>query len=140
MVRRHKYAGASASITTQLDAARVAEISEEVARGVENIGVIVRLEESKPGRLVYSVRNRIVAGRIEYMTFEVTLREAASAYQVKTKILTYKMKRNWILVVPLPWQMLGWGIYKRFMYQFADGVTRADPGARASVVELAGVV
>lgn len=140
MARRHKYAAASASITTQLEAASVAGVAEEVARGIENFGVILRLEESKPGRLVYSVRNRLAAGRIEYMTFEVCLREAVGAYEVTTRILTYKMKRNWVLVVPLPWQMLGWGVYKRFMYEFANGVARLDPGARTRVVELAGGV
>ena len=79
MAKRHKYAGASASISTSLDPAKIAQIAEQAAKGAESLQVIMRLEESKPGRLVYSARNRVLGGRVEFMTFDVTLKENQDA-------------------------------------------------------------
>lgn len=137
MAKRHKHAGASASASTSLDPGRVARIAEQAAKEAETLQVMMRLEESTPGRLVYSARNRVLAGRVEFMTFDVTLRETKGTRTVQTRILSYKQKRQWVLIIPLPWQMLAWGSYKRFMYALADGIKQADPAARANVVELA---
>jgi hypothetical protein len=137
MAKRHKYAGASASISTGLDAERIAQISEQAAKQAETLQVSLRLEESTPGRLVYSARNRVVGGRIEFMAFEVVLKESNGARIVKTRILNYKQKRQWILVIPLPWRMLAWNNYKSFMHALASGIEAADTTAQASVVELA---
>jgi hypothetical protein len=136
MAKRHKHAGASVTIETELGADRIAALCEDTARKVENVGVQVRLEDSKPGRLVYSVRNRLMGGRIEFMTFAVTLTESGGRHQVKTKILTYKMKRQWILIIPMPWQMQGWPIYRKFMHSLKAAVEAADGAASAQVVEL----
>lgn len=137
MAKRHKHAGASASITTTLDAGRIAQIAEEAAKQVETLQVMMRLEESTPGRLVYSARNRVLGGHIEFMTFDITLKELNGTRTAKTRILTYKQKRQWILVIPLPWRMLAWSNYRKFMYALAAGVTAADARADANVVELA---
>jgi hypothetical protein len=137
VARRHKYAGASASISTSLDPGSIAEIAEQAAKQAETLQVMMRLEESTPGRLVYSARNRVVGGRIEFMTFETTLKESQGARTVKTRILTYKQKRQWILVIPLPWQMMAWSNYKKFMYSLATGIKAADATAQTNVVELA---
>jgi len=134
---RHKHAGASASISTSLDPGRIAQIAEQAAKESETLQVMVRLEDSKPGRLVYSARNRVLGGRVEFMTFDVTLKETNGARFVSTRILTYKQKRQWILVIPLPWQMLAWGTYKKFMYALATRINAADSVAKANVVELA---
>jgi hypothetical protein len=139
VARRHKYAGASASISTTLDPARIAQVAEQAAKEAETLQVMVRLEESTPGRLVYSARNRVVGGRVEFMTFSVTLKEDKGTQAVKTRILSYKQKRQWILIFPLPWQMLAWGNYKKFMYALASGIRRADAAAKTNVVELAQV-
>lgn len=139
MAKRHKHAGASASISTNLDPASIAQIAEEAAREAETLQVIVRLEESTPGRLVYSARNRVLAGRVEFLTFDVSLKDGKGGRIVKTRILSYKQKRQWIFIVPLPWQMLAWSNYKRFMYALASGIEAADAAANANVVEFAGV-
>lgn len=136
MAKRHKHAGASVSIATTLDAERIAQIAEQAAKQSESIQIMMRLEESTPGRLVYSVRNRVVGGRIEFMTFDVTLKENGGTRAVKTRILTYKQRRQWILIVPLPWRMQGWSSYRSFMYTLAAGVKQADGSARATVTEL----
>jgi hypothetical protein len=137
VARRHKYAGASASISTSLDPGRIAEIAEQAAKQAETLQVMMRLEESTPGRLVYSARNRVVGGRIEFMTFEATLKESQGTRTVKTRILTYKQKRQWILVIPLPWRMMAWSNYKKFMYSLATGIKAADATAQTNVIELA---
>lgn len=137
MAKRHKYAGASASVATSLDAARIARIAEEAAKEAETVGVMVRLEESTPGRLVYSLRNRVVGGRVEFMTFALTLKDENDHRTVRTRILSYKQKRSWIFVIPLPWQMLAWSNYKNFMYTLAAGIKSADASAQTHIVELA---
>jgi hypothetical protein len=136
MAKRHRYAGASASITTNLDAGRIAQIAEQAAKEAETLQVMVRLEESTPGRLVYSARNRVVGGRIEFMTFEVGLKASNGSQTVKTRILTYKQKRSWILFIPLPWQMIAWGNYKKFMHALASGIKAGDASAKSRVLEV----
>lgn len=136
MAQRHKYAGATAKISTTLDANRIATIAEEAAKGAETIQALVRLEESQPGRLVYSVRNRMLGGRVEFMTFHVTLKEDSGVRKIATQILTYKQKRQWLIVVPLPWQMIAWGNYKSFMHGLVKGIKSADPSASGTITEL----
>jgi hypothetical protein len=97
---------------------------------------MVRLEESKPGRLVYSIRNRLTGGRIEFMTFAVAVKEGGGLRQLATRVLTYKVKRQWFFVIPLPWQMIAWCNYKKFMYGLAEGIRAADPRATTNVIEL----
>jgi hypothetical protein len=138
VAKRHKYAGASASISTSLDPGKIAEVAEQAAKQAESLQVIVRLEESTPGRLVYSSRNRVLGGRVEFMTFDVTLTEDKGTRAVKTRILTYKQKRQRIMgIIPLPWQMLAWSNYKKFMHALATGIKGADAAARTTIVELA---
>lgn len=136
MVKSHKFAGASATISTILDANRIASIAEDAAKGAETLQVLVRLEESQPGRLVYSMRNRVYGGRIEFMTFQVTQKESSGTRTVKTQILTYKQKRQWLIVIPLPWQMVAWGNYKKFMYGLANGIKVADPNSNSRIIEV----
>jgi hypothetical protein len=136
MAKRHKHAKASASISTGLDAGRIALVAEQAAKQAETIQVMLRLEESTPGRLVYSARNRLVGGLVEFMTFEVAMKESNGTRTVKTRILTYKQQRQWIFVVPLPWQMLAWSNYKKFMYALVSGIKAGDARAQANVVEL----
>jgi hypothetical protein len=137
MAKRHKYAGAAASILTELDPGRIAQIAEQAAKQAESLQVTVRLEESTPGRLVYSARNRILGGRVEFMTFDVTLNEEKGMRTVKTRILTYKQKRQRIMgIIPLPWQMLAWSNYRGFMHALAAGLKGADAAAQTQVVEL----
>ena len=112
MARTHKYAQASAVVTTGLETAHIAQLCEAAAKKAETIDVIIRLEESSPGRLVYSARNRLTGGRVEFMTFQVALQEEQGHRKLSTRILTYKVKRQWILIVPLPWQMIAWNRYK----------------------------
>ncbi|HZU80347.1 MAG TPA: hypothetical protein VE991_10570 [Acidimicrobiales bacterium] len=137
MAKQHKYARASATVKTRLDASTIAEVAEQAAKQAESIQVMVRLEESAPGRLVYSSRNRVVGGVVEFMTFEVTMKENADGRVVSTRILRYKQKRQWLIVIPLPWQMVAWGTYKKFMYGFVNGIKAQDSQAATKVVELA---
>jgi hypothetical protein len=134
---QHKHAGASASFSTNLDPGRIAQIAEHAAKESETLQVMVRLEDSRPGRLVYSARNRVLGGRVEFMTFDVTLEEGQGMRAVKTRILRYRQKRQWFFIIPLSWQMLAWSTYKKFMYTIAAGITEADAVARINVVELA---
>lgn len=135
--KRHKYAGASAVVTTTCTTDRIADLVEEAAKRSGNLQVMMRLEVSEPGRLVYSVRNRITGGRIEFMTFEVLCEEVDGHRRVSTRILSYKVKRNWVLFVPLPWQMIAWRNYRGFMYSLRDLVAAEDARAESSVVERA---
>jgi hypothetical protein len=139
VAHRHKYAGASASISTGLDPERIAQIAEQAAKESETLQVMLRLEESKPGWLVYSARNRVLGGHVEFMTFDVRLKEGQGSRIVTTRILSYKQRRQWIFIVPLPWQMLAWSTYKKFMYTLATRIKAADAVARTNVVELAHV-
>jgi len=138
VAHQHKYAKASASISTSLDPGRIAEIVELAAKEAETLEVIVRLEESSPGRLVYSARNRLMGGHVEFMTFDVVLKESDGMRTVKTRILTYRQRRQWILFLPLPWQMIAWRTYRRFMYGLATRIKEADAVARTTVHELVG--
>ncbi len=139
MAKNHKYAAASASVTTHLDPATIARICESAAKRAETLQAIVRLEESTPGRLVYSVRNRLVGGLVEFMTFEVRLQSRAQSQVITTRILSYKQKRSWILLIPLPWQMLAWSNYKKFMYTLTQAIRSADTKSTSRVTELVGV-
>jgi hypothetical protein len=137
MAKRHKHASASATVTTHLDPSTIAKVAELAAKEAESLQVMVRLEESTPGRLIYSTRNRVVGGRVEFMTFEVTLKESDDNRTINTRILRYKQKRQWFIVIPLPWQMIGWGTYRKFMYGFVSGLKAEDPQAVTSVIEAA---
>jgi hypothetical protein len=137
VAKRHKHASASASVSTRLEPAKVAEIAEAAAKQAETIQVSVRLEQSAPGRLVYSARNRLVGGAVEFMTFEVTLKETDGVRNVRTRILTYKQVRNWVFVIPLPWRMVAWSTYRSFMYSLVSGITRHDATAKSNVLETA---
>jgi hypothetical protein len=137
MAKQHKHAGASASITTRLDAKNIAEAAEAAAKAAESLQVIVRLEESTPGRLVYSARNRVVGGAVEFMTFEVALKDDGERRTIKTRILRYKQKRQWVVIVPLPWQMVAWTTYKKFMYGLSNDIKGRDTEAASRVLELA---
>ena len=134
MAPRHKYADASVAIATSLDAQRISQLCEEAAKQSETLHSLVRLEEVQPARLVYSVRSRMTGGFVEFMTFEVTLRESDGRRDVRTRLLRYKVKRQW----PMPWQMVSWVIYRNFMYALEAGVREVDPGAKTNVVELVG--
>jgi hypothetical protein len=136
MAKAHKHAGASASISTTLDAGKIAELAENAAKQAETIQVMIRLEESTPGRLIYSARNRLVRGAIEFMTFEVTLGGGNEARIVRTRILSYRQRRQWIFIIPLPWQMLAWNNYRSFMHELTESIQRNDVSARINVVEL----
>lgn len=138
MAKRHKHAAASASVRTDLDPATIAGICETAARHAETLQAIVRLEESTRGRLVYSVRNRLVGGLVEFMTFDVRLQTRAQNQIVTTRILSYKQKRSWILFVPLPWQMLAWSNYRKFMYALTEAIRSADSTSTSRVTELVG--
>lgn len=137
MEHRHKYAGASASISTHLNPEAIAQIAEHAAKEAESLQVMVRLEDATPGRLVYSARNRMLGGHVEFMTFDVVLKETEGTRTANTRILTYKQKRQWILIIPLPWQMVAWGTYKKFMYALTSGIKTADAEARTNVREFA---
>lgn len=136
MAKPHKHARASASVTTSLRPDEVASFCEMAAKSAETLQAMVRLEESAPGRLVYSVRNRLVGGRVEFMTFEVRLKEQEHNRVVTTRILSYKQKRNWILFIPMPWQMIAWGNYRKFMYTLAEGIRSTDSRSTTHVAEL----
>jgi hypothetical protein len=138
MAKRHKHAGASVAIATKLEPIAIAELCENAARKAESIQAQVRLEESKQGRLVYSVRNRLVGGHIEFLTFAVTLVDGDGRRHIKTQILSYKQKRDWVLIIPMPWRMLGWSTYKSFMHGLGAAVRSADGTASATIVEVAG--
>ncbi len=135
--KRHKYAGASAIVTTACDPERIAQLAEEAAKRAGSVQVMIRLEEAQPGRLIYSARNRLLGGRIEFMTFTVTCDEVDGRRRISTRILTYKVKRNWVLVVPLPWRMIAWPNYRDFMYALRDLVVAEDQKAETSVIERA---
>jgi hypothetical protein len=137
MPQKHRYAGASALITTKLDSSRIGELSELAAKRSETLEVLISLEESTHGRFLYSARNRMTGGRIVYMKFEVSVREVSSLRSVKTRILSYKVNRTWLIVVPLPWQMTAWKNYRDFMYALAEGIKSADPEAKTAVTEIA---
>ena len=137
MAHRHKHAAASASISTGLSPEAIARISEQAAKDAETLQVMVRMEDATPGRLVYSARNRMLGGRVEFMTFDVLLKEGKGALTAQTRILTYKQKRQWILFIPMPWQMVAWSTYRKFMYALTSGITSADGEARTNVRELA---
>jgi hypothetical protein len=132
--RPHKFELASCSITTQLDPATIAKLCEIAAKHSETIDTMARLEESSLGRLVYSLRNRLVGGRVEFMTFQVVLREENGRQQVETCILKYKLKRSW----PFPWEMIAWKSYRNFMQALVAEVKTADPDADTSIVEIVG--
>lgn len=123
-------------MSTGLDVETIAQIAEQAAKEAETLQVMIRLENSTPERLVYSARNRISGGRVELMTFEVALKEDYGIRTVRTRILRYRQKRQWVLVVPLPWQMLAWSNYRGYMHALATNIKAEDSSAETSVVEL----
>jgi hypothetical protein len=139
MAKRHKHAGASASIETSLDAAEIAQLCESAAKHAETLQVLIRLEESTPGRLVYSARNRVVGGRVEFMTFDVRLQDREQQRLVTTRIISYKQRRSWILFIPLPWQMMAWTNYRKFMYGLTESIRTVDARSTSRVAEQVGV-
>jgi hypothetical protein len=135
MAPKHKYSGASASITTRLNALRIADVCEIAAKRSETLEILLRLEEKSPTRLLYSARKRMTGGHVVTMKFEVSVKEIDGVRNVRTRILSYKVNRTWILVIPLPWQMTAWRNYKEFMYALVDGIESDDAGATSFVVE-----
>jgi hypothetical protein len=133
MAKRHKNAGASASISTSLKSEEIVQIAEQAAKDAETLQVMMRLVKSTPERLVYAAQNRVTGGRVGFMTFEVVLKDDAGLRSVKTRILSYKQRRQWVLVVPLTWRMLAWSNYKAFMHAFVAGIREEDAKAKTQV-------
>lgn len=138
MTVNHRFAGAHAMARTRLSSKEIVEICETAAKNSETLQFEIRLEVSNPGQLIYSVRNRVLGGRMEIMTFEVTLQSSNEVHVLKTKLLTYKVVRNWFLFFPLPWQMVGWSVYKNYMKSLMDGVSSHDGQATVEVVQIPG--
>ena len=132
MSRTHKYAGAYLAFTTDLEVPRIADLCSSAAKSAENLQVNIRLEESSPGRLVYSVRNRFTGGHVEFMTFDVTLTETDGVRHGRTHILRYKMQRSW----PGPWKMMGCNSYKHFVHALETTIKTEGETARTEVVEI----
>jgi hypothetical protein len=138
-VKPHKHAKASAVIKTKLSSSNVAEIAARTAEQAQSIQQMVRLEESKPGELTFSVRNRVLAGVVEFMTFDVAMTsdQEGGMSTVRTHIASYRQGRQTILFIPIaPAQMHGWASYKRFMYGLANEIRTQDPTATATVSEV----
>lgn len=135
MAPTHKYAGASATITTKVEPGQIVGLSEKAAKRSESVDAMIRLDSSSPERLVYSIRNRVTGGRIHFMTFEVTVCNKGDDREITTSILKYRVTRTWVLVVPMPWRMVAWRDYRSFMFKLAEEVRAADPEATVRVSE-----
>lgn len=137
MAATHKNQHASVRVDTGLSLERIGELCAATAEESKTVDHLIRLEESKPGRLAFSVRTRITGGRVEVMVFQVLCKQNGDRVQMSTHISSFKTRRQYIIVIPLPKQLIGWGAYKRFMYNLAKNIEGADNNARASVMERA---
>lgn len=135
MSATHKNAGASVSIESALPGDQLGQIAANAVEKSGNVGQFVRLEESKSNQLTFSVRSRTSGGRVELMTFKVSLSSSGSRQRMVSAITSYKTKRKFIMgIIPLPKILLGFRPYQNFMQEFAVAVQAADPSAVTNVV------
>lgn len=133
--RSHKYAQASCKITTTLSRDDIRMLCDGAAEQAQSPQFSVRREDDRPEFLVYKIRTRIggVGKRGEKMTFRVDLADREDSTLIKTSILNYTLQRSW----PMPWQMVAWGNYKKFMNTLVLLVSSRDASCTTSVVESA---
>jgi len=131
----HKYAKASCSILTVLDRETITALCDEAAVQAQSVQLKFHRADNVSGALQYIVRTRIGGvGKLgEKMTILVSLSDTNGQTSVKTSIARYTLQRSW----PLPWQMIAWGNYKKFMNTVALLVKSRDARCTSTIVEMA---
>jgi hypothetical protein len=132
MAKPHKKVGRSIQVASTLPAAELADLCKQAA---QQSSELVRLEEAKPGMLVFTVRSRLLRGQTQFMTFEVRLASQDGKRTMTSRILRYKIRQQKLLyLVPLePAHMLGLTSYEQFMERFGELARGADPEASVAV-------
>lgn len=139
MAKSHKHADDAIAVTSTLPPDRLAELCKQAAdqsRGSIRRGAHqIRLEHADPGCLVFSVRDRQIGGRMEYLSFEVTLAQHDGQQRMTSRIKTYKTQQPTMAgFIPAgPKSLVGLHTYREFMQRFGDLVKDADPAATATV-------
>jgi len=132
--KSHKYANASCTIRTGLGREEITALCDEAAVQAQSVQFTIRRTDDRPGLVVYTVRTRIggIGQRGEVMKIQVDFADMNGQTGVKTSIAGYTLKRSW----PLPWQMLAWSNYRKFMTTLALLVKSSDASCTTTIVEL----
>lgn len=137
--KSHKYAQASCTIGTRLGREEITALCDEAAVQAQSVQFAIRRTDDRPGVVVYTVLARIggIGKRKEKMKIQVDFADMSGQTVVKTSIAAYTLQRSsW----PLPWQMLAWSNYKKFMTTLALLVKSRDDSCTTTIVESAAPV
>jgi hypothetical protein len=129
MGRPHKDHDLSMDIRTKLPDGRIAALCQDAGRNaMVMFGSSIRIQESTPGRLVFSVHGP--GGIVELMTFEVSVQ--GDPARLTTRIRSYKTRQETIFgFIPVGQKkILGLKNFRSFNEVLSHAVTSEDPTAR----------
>lgn len=132
MAKPHKSAGRAIQITSSLPPERLADLCQQAAEESETT---IRLEDTKPEKLLFSVRGRMIGERTKYMTFEVRITSEDKGQVITSRILSYRTSQQKLLfLIPMgPSHMPALSSYEKFVGHLRALALDADP--QANIVE-----
>jgi hypothetical protein len=117
MAHRHKHAGRGIEVVSDMPVERMANLCKQAADQCQ-----VRLDEIRPGQMIFSVRSRLFPDKNRLLAFVVELSLDGVQVVMRSRIISYKTRqRKLLLLIPLePRQMLGLDGYDRFLHRFDE--------------------
>ena len=133
MAKPHKYAGRAIEVVSALPADQLADICKGAAEQCK-----IRLDDAKPGKLVFSIRGLVRPSKNRLMIFEVRSSGNGDMQVMRSRILSYRTSQQKLLVIiPMePRKLVGLSIYDKFMERFGELARHADPAASVTVTDL----
>ena len=121
MVHPHKHAGRGIEVVSGLPVKRLANLCKEAADQCQ-----IRLDEIKPGQMVFSVRSRLFPNKNRLMVFVVELSKDDERLVMRSRVVSYKARqRKFLLLIPMePKRMLGLDGYELFLRCFEKSCLR----------------
>jgi hypothetical protein len=123
VAQRHKHAGRGIEVVSDLPVERMVNLCKQAADQC-----LVRLDEIRPGQMIFSVRSRLRPDKNRLMAFVVELSLDGAQVVMRSRIISYKTRqRKLLLLIPMESKtMLGLDGYERFMRCFGELVGEGD--------------
>lgn len=130
MARPHKNALRAIEVVSTLPADQLAAICKDAAEQCK-----IRLDGTKSGRLVFSVRGMVRPSKNRLMIFEVRSSGNGDTQIMRSRILSYRTsQQKFLFFIPMePRKLVGLSVYDKFMERFRELARHADPEASVTV-------
>ena len=130
MAKPHKNAGRAIEVVSALPADQLVSICKDAADQCK-----IRLDDAKPGKLVFSVRGLVRPSKNKLMIFEVRLSGNGDKQVMTSRIMSYRTsQQKFLFFIPMePRKLVGLSVYDKFIERFGELSRHADPAASVAV-------